>query len=152
MWGEAFEYASAVVWNWGMLVVALAGAASRGPPMLRRFRRPEWASIYRKFASPHLLIIIALGAFIWANFSAFHDAKVAQRESATTRDAALAGLADKPILVGPRYIISAIHSTDPEFPHGLKIVVQTDKPIPSPKIVFWFDGNVERGALTVGAE
>lgn len=101
-----------------MLVASVAALATRGPAMLSLFGRPECARLYRKFAHPWLLTVIVLGAFVWANFSAFHEVKEAQRKTENR-------LADQRAWIAPR---NATLSAEPKIGVSLNVVISYDNP------------------------
>ena len=77
-----------------------------------------------------LALITGLIGLVVAAFLAFHDER--------TR-------IDKPVLIGVRSIESRLPSTASNLPYHLKIVIQTDKEIPSPTFLLTFNGVIGSG-------
>ena len=149
----AWEYSKAVIENWWNLTYILLLAFYQGAPMVRKTGFTTAASRYAIFVRKPVVkfsfLALALIIFLGVNFSAYYDAKIGLRQAEATRDAVLEKLVDKPVLVGIRYSQTRIPSTNPEFPYGLKVVVQTDKTIQLSKIVLAFDGDVGYGDFSI---
>ena len=82
---SAISYVVDVLWSTPTVFLVIAAALAEGPTVMRLFGREQWADKADKFlARPKpLFLVVILAAFVWANFSAYHNMRIEKEELKT---------------------------------------------------------------------